>query len=254
MLGFMQWTHRTYPYGPSWLLISIPLSYVGLQIFLPTLILFKTLAVGGYLGSIYFIERIVKKIFPGKELLAVVFFAFNPLIIIELLVSGHHDGIMMFLTLASFYFILEKKYGRALLLFVLSVGIKYVTIFLFPIFSAIVVMQVMKKKIPWKSFIATLLACMFFGVLAASQHSGNFQPWYLLFILPFVALVGFDAIFTIPAIILSISGLLTYVPFLYLGNWNKPVPDYLQIMYLGTLSLCVGIMGILYFKRKSPTP
>ena len=43
MLSFMRWTHRTYPYGPIWLVITVPLSFLGLQFFIPTFLLFKTL-------------------------------------------------------------------------------------------------------------------------------------------------------------------------------------------------------------------
>src|SRR4030042_3801668 len=40
MLTFMHWTHRTYPYGPSWLLLTVPLSFLGFNFFLPTFFLF----------------------------------------------------------------------------------------------------------------------------------------------------------------------------------------------------------------------
>ena len=40
MLSFMHWTHRTYPYGPIWLGLTIPLSYLGLNFFVPTYFLF----------------------------------------------------------------------------------------------------------------------------------------------------------------------------------------------------------------------
>ncbi|MBP9815567.1 MAG: hypothetical protein KBC63_04610, partial [Candidatus Levybacteria bacterium] len=49
MLGFMHWTHRTYPYGPLWLGITTPLSFLGGGYFLPTFYLFKLLMVGAYL-------------------------------------------------------------------------------------------------------------------------------------------------------------------------------------------------------------
>src|SRR5476651_611256 len=29
MLSFMQWTHRVYPYGPLWLVLTAPLSFIG---------------------------------------------------------------------------------------------------------------------------------------------------------------------------------------------------------------------------------
>src|ERR1700733_208837 len=57
MLAFMHWTQRVYPYGPVWLAITVPLSFIGLQIFLPTFFLFKMLAAASLLGSIYFIGK-----------------------------------------------------------------------------------------------------------------------------------------------------------------------------------------------------
>src|SRR6185437_11810090 len=45
MLGFMHWTNRTYPYGPIWLGLTVPLSFVGANIFIITFYLFKFLIV-----------------------------------------------------------------------------------------------------------------------------------------------------------------------------------------------------------------
>src|SRR5579872_1380381 len=33
MLSFMHWTQRTYPYGPVWLLVTVPISFIGFQFF-----------------------------------------------------------------------------------------------------------------------------------------------------------------------------------------------------------------------------
>ncbi len=250
MLSFMHWTHRTYPYGPVWLLLSIPISYIGFQIFLITLFLFKILAVCGYLGSIYFLGKIMEKIDKEKEILTIIFFAFNPLVIIESLVSAHHDIIMIFFALACLHYLIEKRYIVSFIFFLLSIGIKFVTIFMFPVFLAIVVMQMLKEKIPWNAFIGTLILCMFLGVLGASRFSGNFQPWYLIFVVPFIALVVKNVFYAIPAMILSIGGLLTYVPYLYLGNWDKPVPDYLRTIYLVSTGFCIASIFLLYKKKR----
>src|SRR5581483_6050937 len=53
MLNFMRWTHRTYPYAPFWLVLTVPLSFIGMQFFLPTFFLFKLLMGASYLGSTY---------------------------------------------------------------------------------------------------------------------------------------------------------------------------------------------------------
>src|SRR5260221_639286 len=109
-LAFMHWTHRAYPYGPVWLVLTVPLSFVGVQIFLPTLYLFKLLMVASYLGSLFYIGKIFQRIKPEKELFGLVFFGLNPLVLIESLVSAHLDIVMMFFSLLAFYFLLEKSH------------------------------------------------------------------------------------------------------------------------------------------------
>lgn len=41
MLSFMHWTQRTYPYGPVWLILTVPLSFIGLNYFIPTFFLLR---------------------------------------------------------------------------------------------------------------------------------------------------------------------------------------------------------------------
>lgn len=246
MLGFMHWTHRIYPYGPLWLVLTIPLSFMGSNIFIITYFLFKLLAVVSYLITVYFIGKIVERIFPSSELLAVSFFAFNPLVIIESLVSAHNDIVMMCFSIISLYFLIKKKYLYALIFLVISIGVKFATIFLFPVFLAVVTMQMLKEKINWFYFIVAMIICMLLAVLAATQTSGNFQPWYLLFFLLFAALIIDKFYIFIPSIILSISVLLVYIPYLYYGNWDPPVPQILLNIYSGSIIISL-ILPILYF-------
>src|SRR3989304_7437151 len=62
MLSFMHWTHRTYPYGPMWLLLTVPVSFIGFGYFLVTFYLFKLLMVGSFIWSVYLIRRIAIKL------------------------------------------------------------------------------------------------------------------------------------------------------------------------------------------------
>ena len=95
MLSFMHWTHRTYPYGPSWLILTVPLSFL-VNFFLPTFFMFKTLISLSFLGTAFFVSKILNKIYPQNEVFGLVFFALNPLVIVESLVSSHNDVVMMF--------------------------------------------------------------------------------------------------------------------------------------------------------------
>jgi hypothetical protein len=253
MLGFMRWTHRTYPYGPIWLGITIPLSYIGLHIFLLTFFIFKLLAAGSFVGTVYLIEKIAEKTGSKNSLVPVVFFACNPLVLIETLVSGHNDIVMLFLALVSFYFLMRSKYLLSIVLLGLSIGTKFATGLLLPAYLSALVMQYMKIKIPWKYVWYTVLGCMGLAVIAASQKSGNFQPWYLLYLLPFVALLAENMVLSVVSGFVTFSILGTYVPYLYLGNWDPPVPGLLIGLYTTTAVIAVLSPMVYGFYRKKYT-
>lgn len=245
MLGFMRWTHRVYPYGPAWLLLTIPLSFVGMQKLLVTIMLFKSLAYISFLGATYFIGKIVKKISPQNEISSIVFFALNPLVLIESLVSAHNDIVMMALALWSLWFLLDKKYIGGFLLLIFSIGIKFGSVFLLPLFLARAFMQYKKKEMNWQIFSLLSIGAMIVPIFLAAQRT-NFQPWYLLLVLPFAAFLSNKYFVLIPTFIMSVFSLLQYVPFLYLGNWDPPVPMYLYWLTVGSLIVSVVSILLLY--------
>lgn len=247
MLSFMRWTHRVYPYGPFWLVLTVPLSFLGFNLFLPTFFLFKILMAAGFLGTIFYIQKIMKVVNPKNALLAVTFFALNPLVLIESLVSAHNDVVMMFFAVLAVYFIIEKKYFSSFFAFIVSVGIKFATLSLLPILGYIIY-RVKKKGSPhWDTLFVQATILMIIPVILASVRT-NFQPWYLLYLAPFASLVGQKPYILIPSVILSLFALLQYAPFLYLGNWDLPVPQI--IFWLGVVSVVLSVVVTVGFMRK----
>lgn len=242
MLSFMRWTHRVYPYGPAWLFLTVPLSYIGLNLFLPTLFLFKFLMGACFLASLYFIGKILRKVAPGTEPLGIAVFGLNPMILIESLVSPHLDIVMIFFALCATSKLLEKKYIFAFLLLAFSIGIKFATVFLAPIFLYIIYLQIKNKKINWELVFGLTIISMFLTVIVSSIYSGNFQPWYLLLPLSFAALLSHKYYVVIPVMLASFLALFTYLPYLYLGNWDSPVPQILRTIYIAGISLSVAIV------------
>lgn len=241
-INFMRWTHRVYPYGPVWLGLTIPLSFIGFQFFLPTLFLFKSLMAASFLGTVYFIGKILQKINPTYSLLGMAVFAFNPLVIIESLVSAHHDIVMMFFSLGAIYFLLDKKYLRAFLLLILSIGIKFSTVLLLPIFIVVFIMQIKNIKIDWEKMFRYAMILMVVSVILASIRT-ELQPWYLLWVLPLTPFLSRRKEFLLASIIISLGLLLHYVPFLYTGNWDPPIPT---IKFWLTTSSIVIALGFWY--------
>lgn len=249
LLSFMRWTHRVYPYGPVWLVLTIPLSYMGFGFFLPTFFLFKLLAVVCYLGSVYFIGKIFKKIQPERQTFGIIFFGLNPLVLIECLVSGHLDIVMIFFALWATNYLINKKYAWALLLLLLSIGVKFSTVLLTPIFLVVIFWQLKRKPVIWDRIFIASVALMSLTVVFASLYSGNFQPWYLVLPFSYAVFVCNKYYIFIPYIVTSFFALLTYTPYLYLGNWNPPVPQMLSNIYWGGILISI-IFVIFYRVRK----
>lgn len=243
MLSFMHWTDRTYPYGPIWLLVTVPISFIGLQIFLPTFFLFKALASAGYLIICWSIEKILKKTQPDTALVGLGIFAFSPLVIIEGLVSSHNDMVMIaFASLALVAFVNKKSIWSFLLLF-LSIGIKFATAVLLPLW---IIGIFIKKRGDVEKLAIVSIILLIIPVVLASVRT-NFQPWYILFLFPFVALLPKRFEVVTAYAIFSFASLIQYIPFLYTGNWDKPIPSILSVMLWSGIVLSLVVGGIVGF-------
>jgi len=239
MLSFMHWTHRLYPYGPIWITLTIPLSFIGLQFFLPTFFLFKIFIAASFLGTVYFIGKILQKSKPHDEFFGVAFFALNPLVIVESLVSAHNDIVMMFFGMWAVYLLMNMRYVRSIILFALSVGVKFATAAIFPVYALIIYLQKKNKRINWQLMFVFMAIFMIIPIILASFRT-SFQPWYLLDILPFVALISTDYYAFIPGIVVSLFAVFEYLPFLYTGNWDNPVP--LILFWMTTCSIILSLL------------
>lgn len=240
MLLFMRWTHRTYPYGPTWLGLTVPISFLGLK-FLPTLFLFKALATASFLGTVYFIGKILRKISPKNEIFGLVFFGLSPLVLIESLVSSHNDIPMVFFAVLSLYLLIRKKTIFSFLSLLLSIGVKFATVFLIPVWG----LKVFRKDLNWDKFFLIASLSMISAIVVASVRT-SFQPWYLLYALPFAAFIAKKYYVLIPSIVLSFTSLLIYVPFLYMGDWDPPIP--MILLGITTTGIAASILGVLGFK------
>lgn len=253
MLGFMHWTQRTYPYGPVWLAITAPLYLLGFSYLLPTEIIFKLLMAGSFIGSVYYTGEILKKIVPKYALFGMVFLGFNPLLLIEAVVSAHNDIVMMFFAIIAVYFLIEKRLNISLAFMVFSIGTKFATGVILPVYLYQWFMQKRGKGLPWNTFFLICTGFLIIAVILASLRT-NFQPWYLIFFLTFASFLSYRYYILIPSVIVSFFALLNYVPFLYLGNWDNPVPQILAGINTSGVVLAILVTVIYWFisarKRK----
>jgi hypothetical protein len=231
MLSFMRWTHRYYPYGPAWLFLTAPISFLGLNIFSLTFFLFKALISGFFLGTVYFIEKIVRKVSPGNEIYALVFFGLSPLVLIESVVSAHNDIVMMFFAVLGLYLILNKKLIFSIISIIFSFLIKDVTILL--LFPILIFQNPIKKiSLSLENFFRLCVITMIMG-FAYVLTKLEIQPWYFLWIMPFISLLKPNRYIFLVTSGISLGLLLRYAPFLYQGDWNGiaiPIRFYVSII------------------------
>jgi len=233
MLSFMRWTHLPSAYTPFWILLTLPAYLLGFGYFLIIMWNIKIIVAACYILTIVYIGKILSKLEPKRQLTGMAIFALNPLIIFESLVSGHNDMVMMAIVMIAYYLYLQKKRWAAFFALSLSVATKLMTIFLVPVFF-----------VGWQRKLA--LGAMIIGfLLVAAQR--EILGWYVVWLVPFYALLPGLEWATVVGTGLSLGLLLTYAPVLYFGNYDPPV----QTMKLWLILIPTVISVLLaFFKNR----
>ncbi len=236
MLSFMRWTHLPSAYPPLWIILTIPLYLFSFNSLLLSLFTIKMIAVSSYIVSIHVINSILMIKDKKHALLGTVLFALNPLIIIECVVSGHNDIVMMMFALLSYHFYLLHKKYTALFFLALSVAIKLMT---FPLIFLLF--------IGWKRWLA--VGALLTG-LGAVLLRREFLPWYFVWIIPFSSLIPNARVLQIIIFFVSVGLVLSYSPLLYIGTYTARGLSIQQSLIYGFFTLGIVIsLGILLRKR-----
>lgn len=253
-LRFMHWIHRTYPYGPVYLLISFTPSFLSMGKFSLAFFLFKGMHVGLYVLSVWCIYKVK----PA----AAIFFATAPLVLVEGLMSTHNDFVAVALGIIGMYYIHRGHLWRALILMIASGLIKYFTLPLMVIPSGLLIgkyiltlprlsnarLRIFAKILSQKNLIYFAL----FGIVVLIiyvVHSGELHSWYILNLFVFTPFLYellklWHIFFT--------SLLVSYYPYVVGGEWGQggDVGMKKQIMWWGLgINLLVFIGYKLYHAK-----
>ncbi len=240
LLSFMHAANKIALYGPVWILLTFIPHQLGFNNLLLTIYAFKGLIVFFYLALCFLIWKL-----SGKNAETLIFFALNPLILIETLISSHNDVVMMFFALGSFYLLKRKKMEFSVILFASSIFIKFATIFLLPVYLYVFYLTVKKKNIPW-GHVWFWAAISMFTIFFLSPLREEIYSWYLIWPLIFVSLISGHRFVRLFALTLSFGLLFRFAPFLFTLNWGGMTPF---IKRLVTFSPPV-LLGFYYAVRK----
>lgn len=226
-LRFMQWVHRPYPYGPTFLPFTLIPSLLSGGKLILNFFLFKLTWVSVY---IYTTVQLTKR----SPYLASLF-ALNPLLLIEGLINMHNDFPAICLVLLALLYFEKQKNVFAGFLLVVSAMMKYLT----APYLALLVLN--KKKL--RAHRAWILLLGLSLVLTAILIKAEIQQWYFLNLVPLMFLVPDWFKKTIP---LQIGFLCSYYPFIALGGWDTP--ERVQAKSLIVL-LALVLNGVMLFKK-----
>lgn len=240
LLLFMHAPNKTALYGPAWLLLSSLPFFWGFGSFLLTLLTFKLFILLFFIGTLYMIQKLAVNKY------SIILFALNPLVLIETLVSGHNDIVMVFLCLVAFYYLKQKKLIISIVLLLLSILIKYATIVLLPVFLLVIYQWYIKKKIVWGKIY--LLSIIFmFTIFFLSFLREEIYPWYALWFFTFACLIPNNKYILSFSLTLTFGLLLRYIPFMLLGTHHGITPFMKELI---TFSTPVFLMLYFFLQKR----
>lgn len=217
LLAFTHAANKIALYAPFWLLLTGIPYLLGLGNFIVILFSFKLFSTLFYLGSVFLIWKI------SRNILSLILFSFNPLIVIETLVGSHNDIAMIFLALLSFFLLMQKKIFFGALFFVLSIFIKYSTILLIPAFLFIVWKIIKNKEIHFQKIFYYSSLLMYVAFLLSPIRE-EIYPWYAIWFISFAFLVPNKKILLYVSIAFSFSLLLRHAPYMLTGTYVGQTP------------------------------
>ncbi len=242
-LRFMRWVHTSSAYGPVFTAIESPAYLAGLGKFVPVLLLMKMTMSAFFVWCIYLVGRIGESLgfTKPKITLSQLLLAFNPFLLMDSIVNGHNDPVMMALFLLSLLYALRSKLVPSLLALLLSIGTKYMTALTIPIYF----IRSPKLKV-WFSFLILLLPVL--------VSPGRFQPWYLVWAIIPATLID-SQIVSIWIVLSSLAGLVFYAPYIATGFWLNSLQFVAMIVYLPIiLSVAAGLAPAHMIRRTQGSP
>lgn len=239
MLKFMHAANKTALYGPFWILLTAIPHFLGQGNLVLTVFVFKAFVILFYLALAWLIWRL-----SSHHLLALTFFALNPLVIVNTLVDGHNDVVMMALALLAFLFLQKKKFFMAGVMVLASILIKFATFLLLPVWAWLIFAQWWQQKINWqKIWLVSTLALLLIFLLSPLRE--EIYAWYLIW--PLTTAAFLSPGYWLVAILLGFSFGLMFriVPFLYFGTWGGLTP-----LIKKTVSFLPPLLGLLFLQIK----
>lgn len=238
-LKFMMNVHTTTPYGYVWTGLGYLVYGLTLGDLQFGMIGFRGLAIVATGVCAWAIWKLSK-----KNLVAVGLFCLNPLILLEAVNNAHNDITMMA------FFMAGLAINSTLVLVILwlaSVLTKLITIISPVVYTGYYVAK--KRLVQFGLNFYDLLAVALVAVMV-TDGAKRFFSWYLLWSIP-VAVLAKHRLTRLFVISLSFGGLLSYLPYLYTGEYTANLGYIRYLLFFVPGFVAVGISLINHLLKKA---
>ncbi len=249
-LRFMHWVHRYSPYGPLWLGGSLIPAALGFGKFILNFFTFKIFIGIFHLINSYLIFKILGKIKPNFQLLGTAFYALNPTLLIEGVVNAHNDVVLASFMLASIYFLTFNKKLLSYASIISGSLVKYVPVLIvgWLFRESVSDKKDVKRYIKWSLVTMIIFTYIFSSFkisvpfVSAGATQVQYQPWYLFWTLPLVAVTSSIELIILGTAV-SLGSAIRYLPYLFTGEWTHP--GALLFMKSSVVaSIVIGILAV----------
>lgn len=237
-LAFTRASNKVALYGPMWITLSSVPHYLGMGSIWQTIIAFKVMNAAAYLGFCYLIYRVTKK------MTNVIFFALNPLVLIEVLMNGHNDIYMMLAAIGGLLLWQQNRKVCGLLLIAASWLVKGATLVLTPLLFL--------KNVSTERLLVIAYCLLSVVLFVVAPVREELYPWYAVWIIATASLLPlrnhrFIFGFTI---VLSFALELRALPYMWMGYYEGPGPALRLGVTIIPILLYAGYAGFRYLAKR----
>lgn len=236
-----EWTYIPSPYGPTWELLAGAVAWLCRGQLLPTLLGLKALVIAFYLGTALVLDRLLAVVCPSRRVAGVLFFAWNPLTLLELAGNGHNDAVMLFFIVLGFYLLARNRGLLVILTLVIATLCKVIALLVIPPVLIILLVQ----RLSWQARFSFLAKAGGLATgLALALYTPFWPPWESVAGVLGESTGRFG--FSIPTLLLLALQALIGPRLGSLGpHWNRAA---LFVIYELPRWLAQGLFGLLYLR------
>ena len=124
VLPYISWKYAISVYGPFFNYLAALTTLVARQSAIANILAFKLVAFAFFVGSLFVVDSLARRLFPAKRAFILAAVALNPFLIIQLVGGAHNDTMMLFFVLLCFLLYRHEKPVLALFSVMLAVLVK----------------------------------------------------------------------------------------------------------------------------------